>query len=94
MADISIVQAHSLSPADAKAAAQQVAERLAEEYGMALEWIGDVLRFSRAGVSGALTLSGGEARIDISLGPLFKVFAPTIEQKVGARMKKMFGAEA
>lgn len=93
MPDISIVQSHRLSPAEARAAAQQVAGQLAEEYGMALEWIGDVLRFSRAGVSGALTLSGSEARIDISLGLLFKAFAPTIEQKVGTKMKKVFGAE-
>ena len=50
MADISIVQAHSLTPEQAREAAQQVADKIAREYGLACNWEGDVLRFERSGV--------------------------------------------
>ena len=47
MAEISIVQQHTLSPAAARTAAEQVAQRIATEYGLACQWDGDVLRFER-----------------------------------------------
>ncbi len=92
MADISITQTHKLPHKNARAAAQTVADQLADEYEMALEWIGDVLHFKRSGVSGKLLLLETEATLEISLDFLFKAFAPTIEQKVAAKMAKIFGA--
>jgi putative polyhydroxyalkanoate system protein len=59
---------------------------------MALEWEGDVLHFKRSGVSGTLLVLDCEATLEISLDFLFKALAPTIEQKVAAKMKKMFDA--
>ena len=94
MANISITQAHKLPHKKAKAAAQKVVDQMAEEYDMASEWDGDVLTFKRSGVSGKLTLSEHQARLDIRLGLLLKAFAPTIEQKVTAKMKKVFGGKA
>ena len=57
MADIQIVQENNLSPERARAAAQQVADKVAAEFGMQWRWDGDVLRFERSGVEGALTLA-------------------------------------
>lgn len=94
MADISITQAHKLTHKKAMAAAQKVADQMVEEYDMAAEWEGDILRFKRSGVSGKLTVSEKEAHLEISLGFLFKAFAPTIEEKVTAKMKKVFSAKA
>ncbi|HEY0847887.1 MAG TPA: polyhydroxyalkanoic acid system family protein [Noviherbaspirillum sp.] len=94
MADISIRQAHRLSHSKAKAAAQKVADQMAKEYDMASEWKGDVLRFKRSGVSGSLKITETDATLEISLGILLKAFAPTIEQKVTAKMKKVFAAKA
>lgn len=94
MADISITQAHKLTHKKAKAAAQKVADQMAKEYDMASEWDGEVLCFKRSGVSGKLTLSEKEAHLEITLGFLFKAFAPTIEEKVTAKMKKIFSAKA
>ena len=94
MADIRITQAHKLPHKKAKAAAQKVADQIAEEYDMSAEWDGDVLKFKRSGVSGKLIVSDKEAHIEISLGFLFKAFASTIEEKVAAKMKKVFGAKA
>jgi len=94
MSDIRVTQAHKLTHKKAKAAAQKVAEQMAEEYDMAAEWDGDILRFKRSGVSGKLILSEHEAQLEISLGFLLKAFAPTIEEKIAAKMKKVFSAKA
>lgn len=94
MADINIVQEHSLTPQNARAAAQKVADRLAKEYELACRWDGEVLRFERSGVEGSLTLAPRQAHMQIRLGLLFGVFAAKIESKVAENMRKVFGAKA
>ena len=94
MADISIKQQHKLTHKKAMAAAQKVADKMAEDYDMASEWEGDVLHFKRSGVTGSLTLLEHEAHLEVTLGFLLKAFAPTIEEKVTAQMKKVFSAKA
>ncbi|UGQ47329.1 polyhydroxyalkanoic acid system family protein [Massilia endophytica] len=94
MADINIVQAHSLAPEQARAAAEQVAGRIAEEFGLSCNWQGDVLRFERSGVEGALTLAPQQAQLQIKLGFLFGAFAPAIEGKVAEKMRKVFAGQA
>jgi putative polyhydroxyalkanoate system protein len=90
MSEISIVQEHKLSPEQARAAAQQVAQRIAAEYDLACKWDGDVLRFERSGVEGALRLEGQRAALRIRLGLFMGVFAPAIEAKVAEKMRKVF----
>jgi putative polyhydroxyalkanoate system protein len=92
MADISIVQQHTLSPERARAAAQQVAEKISAEYGLACKWDGDVLRFERSGVEGALTLGEQSAAMRIRLGFFMGAFATAIEAKVAEKMRKVFAA--
>lgn len=94
MADICITETHKLPHIKAKAAAQEIAEQMAAEYDMTTRWHGDVLQFKRSGVSGTLTLSDKEARLEIALDFLLKAFAPTIEQKISAKMKKVFAVTA
>lgn len=90
MSEISIVQEHSLSPEQARAAAQQVAQRMSAEYGLESKWEGDVLRFERSGVEGALTLDSGRAAMKIRLGFFMGAFAPAIEARVAEKMRKVF----
>ena len=90
MSEISIVQEHTLSPEQARDAAQQVAQRIATEYGLACKWDGDVLRFERSGVEGALTLEDQRAAMRIRLGFFMGAFAPAIEAKVAEKMRKVF----
>ncbi|QNA90978.1 polyhydroxyalkanoic acid system protein [Massilia sp. Dwa41.01b] len=93
MADIQIVQEHKLSPERARAAAQQVADKVAAEFGMECRWDGeDVLRFERSGVEGALTLGEQRAALRIKLGFLMSAFGPAIEAKVADKMKRVFAA--
>jgi putative polyhydroxyalkanoate system protein len=92
MADISIVQAHRLSAEQARAAAGKVADKLARDYDLACNWEGNVLRFARSGVQGALTLHEQQAEMTIQLGFLMGAFASAIEAKVAANMRTVFGA--
>lgn len=92
MADISIVQQHHLNTDKAREAAQKVADKLAGEYGLACAWEGDVLKFGRSGVQGALTLQAQQAEMTIRLGFPMSAFAAAIETKVADSMKKVFGA--
>lgn len=90
MADISIIQQHSLSPDAARSAAQKVADKLAGDYGLNCKWEGDTLRFDRSGVEGSLVLEERQAALRIKLGFMMGAFAPAIEQKVGDSMRKVF----
>jgi putative polyhydroxyalkanoate system protein len=92
MADISIVQAHQLSAAQAREAAAKVAAKLARDYDLACNWDGDVLRFERSGVQGALTLQERQAAMEIKLGFMMSAFSAAIEAKVADSMRKVFGA--
>lgn len=93
MADINIVQEHSLAPEQARAAAQQVADKLAEQFELAVRWEGDdVLRFERSGVNGALTLRPNQAQLQIALGFPISMMASQVEAKVSEKMRKLFVA--
>lgn len=94
MADIHIVQVHSLTPTKAREAAQKVADKMAAEYDLACAWDGDVLRFERSGVEGSLTLASRQAQMDLKLGFLFSAFSAKIESKIAENMQKVFGAQA
>ena len=93
MADINIVQQHKLTAAKAREAAQQVADKLAQEYDLACAWDGDVLRFERSGVDGSLTLEKEQAQLQIKLGFMLSAFAYTIEGKIAEKMRKVFAEQ-
>ena len=90
MADITITQKHALPHTKAKAAAQKIADKLAQQYDMQSEWDGDVLLFKRSGVSGKLAVHAAEAQLEITLGFLFKAFSGQIEEEVGKNMRRAF----
>ncbi|MGK5067509.1 polyhydroxyalkanoic acid system family protein [Janthinobacterium sp. AD80] len=93
MADINIVQQHKLTAVKAREAAQQVADKLAQEYDLACAWDGDVLRFERSGVDGSLTLEKEQAQLQIKLGFMLSAFASTIEGKIAEKMRKVFAEQ-
>ena len=91
MAEISIDQEHTMTAPMARAAAQQVADKFAAEYGVACRWDGEnVLRFERSGVQGSLTLSAQRAALRIKLGFLMGAFAGTIQSKAADKMRRVF----
>lgn len=91
MAEITVAQEHKMTAPMARAAAQQVADKLAAEYGVTCKWDGEnVLRFERSGVDGALTLGAGRADLHIRLGLLMGAFAGVIESKAADKMRRVF----
>jgi putative polyhydroxyalkanoate system protein len=90
MANIRIVHPHSLPPEQARAAAQQVADRIASDYAMQCAWRGDTLHFERGGVKGALALEARQVQVEISLGLMMGAFAGPIEQKIRANIDRVF----
>ena len=92
MADIAITQPHSMTPEAAREAAQQVADKMAADFGMECQWEGQVLRFERSGVDGTLVVGESDARLEIRLGMMMKAFAPMVQDKLARKMQKVFGA--
>ena len=94
MADIDITQAHNLTSESAKAAAQEVIDKLSKQFELKTQWEGDVLTFKRDGVSGSLAVEAQRARLEITLNLLFKAFAPKIEEMLSEKMRKVFECRA
>lgn len=92
MADIEIIQPHNMTPDAAREAAQQVADKVAADFGMECRWDGPVLRFERSGVDGSLVVGENDARLEVKLGLMMKAFAPMVQEKLARKMQKVFGA--
>lgn len=90
MAEIHLKRKHTVGLKRAKVAAQKVADDLAQEYGMESEWDGNVLRFSRSGVEGALSVSRDSVALDATLGFLLSAFRSRIEQRVNEDFDRYF----
>lgn len=91
MAIIAIAKKHELSHAEARKAAQKIADDLAKRFDLVCEWHGDRIEFERAGVSGELHVGKSEVRLDCELGFLLSMLKPTIEDTVNRDFEKYFG---
>ncbi len=94
MSDISIKRPHSVTLAEAKKVADKVAAKLEKEYQLKSSWAGDVLNFSRSGVSGTLAVSAKEFKIDVKLGFLMAAFKGPIQSAVEQNLDKLLKAPA
>lgn len=92
MTDITIVQPHALSMAEARAAVQRAADEMTTDYEMVCTWQDNVLIFTRTGVSGTVALTENNAQLDMKLGIFLRTFAPKIREKVAGNMAKIFRA--
>ncbi len=91
MADINIKRKHALGLKKAKAAAQKVANDLAEHFDMKSEWQGQQLHFSRSGVQGVMQIAKDSVEVNAKLGLLLSAFKPRIEEQIGKNFDKYFG---
>jgi len=90
MSEIHLKRKHSLGLKNAKVAAQKVADDLQQAYGMSSQWEGDVLRFTRSGVDGQLTVSKDEVTLNAKLGFLLSAFRHNIEGHINDNFDKYF----
>ncbi|MFM1990628.1 MAG: hypothetical protein RJA99_3585 [Pseudomonadota bacterium] len=91
MSTIDFKRDHALGLKKAKAAAQRVADEMEREFGMAHEWEGNVLRFSRTGVSGEMTIGKDHVELHAKLGFLLSAFRGRIEETLHRNFDEYFG---
>ena len=82
MSKIHLQRPHALGAQGAREAVQRVVDEMRDKYGLDCDWSGDVLSFSRAGVSGTLAVGESEVVLDAELGMLLSAFRPRIEEQL------------
>ena len=92
MPDIEIRRAHGMNPADARAAADRMADRLGKKFGLKGDWDGNTMRFQGTGVTGTLTVSPKDLHIAATLGFLLKAMKGSIEQAVTRELDQLLAA--
>ncbi len=91
MPAIHLERTHRLGLKKARAAAQRIADDMAQSFEMTSEWDGNALHFERAGVSGSLTVSRDRVVLDAQLAGLLGVFRGRIEDRLQADFDRYFG---
>ena len=90
MPSIDIHHTHSLPHAKARKAVQEVAEKLAERFGVEYDWDGDTLNFARGGVDGRIDLAPKSLRVTANLGFLMSAFKGPIESEIRRVLDERF----
>ena len=90
MSSIDIRHDHSLTPAKARKAVEEVAEKLAERFGIEYDWAGDTLNFNRSGVDGKIALGAKQLRVTASLGFLLGALKGPIESEIRRVLDERF----
>jgi putative polyhydroxyalkanoate system protein len=91
MSTIEIEHSHSLPPAQARKAVEEVAAKLGERFGMAHRWEGDVLHFQRSGVDGRITLAPKALHLSAKLGFMLSAMKGPIEHEIRRVLDERFG---
>lgn len=90
MANIDIRHRHSLPPAQARQAVQEVADKLVHRFGVSCHWDGDILHFSRSGVDGHIALAAEELHVSAQLGFLLGAMKGPIEAEIKRVLDERF----
>jgi putative polyhydroxyalkanoate system protein len=91
MSKIDFRRDHALGMKKARVAAQRVADEMEREFGMTSEWDGNVLRFTRTGVSGELVVQKNHVELHAQLGFLLSAFKTRIEDQLHRNFDEYFG---
>lgn len=91
MSVIHIVRSHQLGLEAARDEIERVAQRIEEEHGASYEWDGDVLRFSRSGVSGHIEVLPDSIDLTVKLGVLLSAIKGQLEQRLTEKIDEALG---
>jgi len=91
MSSIDITQPHSMPPAQARQAVQEIADKLHDRFGVDCQWNGDILSFSRHGVDGRIALLPHEVHVSAQLGFLLAAMKGPIEAEIRRVLEQRFG---
>lgn len=90
MANIDIQHDHTMTPAHARQAVQDVADKLTERFGVESSWEGDILRFRRSGVDGRIALMPQQLHVTAQLGLLLGAMKGPIEAEIRRVLDERF----
>ncbi len=82
MARITVERSHTLGREGARAKAEELAERLAQEYAVRYQWNGDVLEFKRSGADGSIAVGDDSVRVELKLGLMLSALSGTIKREI------------
>lgn len=92
MSQITIERSHSLGLEGARQKADQLAEKLTRDYGVACVWEGDTLTFTRSGVDGRIEVGEDRVRVLATLGMMFSMLSGQIEKEIERKLDKALAA--
>lgn len=90
MPSIDIRHSHSLAPSKARKAVEQVADKLADRFGVTCTWDGDILNFARSGVDGRIALEPHQLHVTAHLGFLLSAMKGPIEAEIRRVLEERF----
>lgn len=90
MPKIDIRRPHQLSIEEARAVVDKVAARMREKFGMAGQWQGDTLQFSRPGVSGTIAVDSDAIQVKADLGMMLAPLKGMVEQEIRRKLDEHF----
>lgn len=93
MSDLVIRRTHGMTLKKAKAAAEHIAEELAQEFTMSYEWKGSALSFHRSGISGTMSVDRKFIEIKAKVGFLLLPVKSRIEREIHRFCDENFGPE-
>ncbi|EXF43352.1 putative polyhydroxyalkanoic acid system protein [Pseudomonas sp. BAY1663] len=88
MAQIIVERSHSLGREAAREKAEQLAGRLAREYGVHCQWQGDVLAVKRSGADGRIEVHADSVRVQLKLGLLLSAMGSSIQSQIERALDK------
>lgn len=90
MSTIDIRHSHSMPPAKARKAVEDVAVKLGEKFQMDYHWDGDTLHFTRSGVDGHIALAPEQVNVTAKLGFLLSAMKGPIESEIRRVLDERF----
>ena len=91
MAHLFIERTHSLGLSAARAKAEQLAERLADQYQIKYRWAGNTLEFKRSGAEGNIKVAEDSVEVRLKLGLLLSALGGSIEREIELALDKALG---
>ena len=91
MASIDISRPHDLGLDGARRAADDVAGRLRQEYGVSTRWDGDTIHVDGRGIKGQLDAAPDSVRVTARLGLAARPFRRALEREIERQLDDELG---
>ena len=90
MAELNFERAHELGLEEASKRMRQLADEMQASYRLQSDWEGNVMRFSRPGIKGEITVLADAIRLQARVGPMLAAFLPRIESQLDKNFAAYF----